>query len=322
MVLEELPYDYPLICPSGSSHDVRVGSMLRSSLSLPSRYLESTSPYIPGDPLKSLDWRILARRDEWMVRRHHPPTQRHYGLIVDGSSAMHWPDKAFIRAHHLEDISKWQVAMRIACHLSYHLSGGGREMDVVLWNPPDPGPEEGLHGSSSGPSPSTASYALRRLRRPEDAARCYNILTQESSNASSVKRWWPTEEQYENRSIPAGLHPWEFFDAAFAQQQRWLLITDAINSHTRLLIKRHPELRIIHLLSRLELDSSWLKTSFHYRCSPLSSQIYHGRRLRSSARKALDHLLRSSALRQSQHYTSLNSQSTLELYLENLREVL
>lgn len=45
-------------------------------------------PYIPGDDLRALDWRVFARTDRYYVRQHEAETNLHAWLVVDASASM------------------------------------------------------------------------------------------------------------------------------------------------------------------------------------------------------------------------------------------
>ena len=56
--------------------------------------------YSPGDSLRDLDWRVLARSDRLVVRRHRAETELSCTILLDGSGDMDtgdrggWPRKA------------------------------------------------------------------------------------------------------------------------------------------------------------------------------------------------------------------------------------
>ncbi|MCU0618707.1 MAG: DUF58 domain-containing protein [Gemmatimonadaceae bacterium] len=47
-------------------------------------------PYQPGDDLRYLDWRTLARTDRWVVKQFEEETNLRALLLVDGSRSMAW----------------------------------------------------------------------------------------------------------------------------------------------------------------------------------------------------------------------------------------
>src|SRR6185295_7244597 len=47
-------------------------------------------PYQPGDELRYLDWRILARRDRMFVKQYEEETNLRSILLLDASRSMDW----------------------------------------------------------------------------------------------------------------------------------------------------------------------------------------------------------------------------------------
>ena len=46
--------------------------------------------YLPGDDLRHLDWRILARRDQYLTRRYREERSLPLALVLDASASMDW----------------------------------------------------------------------------------------------------------------------------------------------------------------------------------------------------------------------------------------
>lgn len=47
-------------------------------------------PYMPGDDLRYLDWRIAARADRWLVKQFEEETNARAVLVLDTSRSMQW----------------------------------------------------------------------------------------------------------------------------------------------------------------------------------------------------------------------------------------
>lgn len=47
-------------------------------------------PYMPGDDLRYLDWRIAARADRWLVKQFEEETNARAVLVLDTSTSMQW----------------------------------------------------------------------------------------------------------------------------------------------------------------------------------------------------------------------------------------
>lgn len=47
-------------------------------------------PYLPGDDLRYLDWRIVARADRWMIKQFEEETNARAMVVLDVSASMQW----------------------------------------------------------------------------------------------------------------------------------------------------------------------------------------------------------------------------------------
>jgi uncharacterized protein (DUF58 family) len=47
-------------------------------------------PYQPGDDLRYIDWKIVARADKWMVKQFEEETNMRAAIVLDVSSSMDW----------------------------------------------------------------------------------------------------------------------------------------------------------------------------------------------------------------------------------------
>jgi len=74
-------------------------------------------PYTPGDPLRDLDWRIAARSDRLVVRRHHAEEELAINLVVDASADMGTGTSGRYPFQGL-DGSKWSTAAVLAATLA------------------------------------------------------------------------------------------------------------------------------------------------------------------------------------------------------------
>ena len=78
-------------------------------------------PYMPGDDLRYLDWRIAARADKWLVKLFEEETNARAAVVLDVSRSMQWTgDPA--------RLTKLQYAERLAAAISLLLL---RQRDAV-----------------------------------------------------------------------------------------------------------------------------------------------------------------------------------------------
>ena len=47
-------------------------------------------PYQPGDDLRFIDWRVVARADKWMIKQFQEETNTRAALVLDVSRSMDW----------------------------------------------------------------------------------------------------------------------------------------------------------------------------------------------------------------------------------------
>lgn len=76
--------------------------------------------YNPGDDLRYLDWRLLARTDRYFIKKYRADTNTQCHLLVDTSASMNYA--------HASEITKLQYAQFLAASLAYLLN---RQQDAV-----------------------------------------------------------------------------------------------------------------------------------------------------------------------------------------------
>src|SRR6476619_1410180 len=76
--------------------------------------------YNPGDDLRYLDWRLLARTDRYFIKKYRADTNTQCHLLVDTSASMNYT--------HASQITKLQYAKFLAASLAYLLN---RQQDAV-----------------------------------------------------------------------------------------------------------------------------------------------------------------------------------------------
>lgn len=69
-------------------------------------------PYMPGDPLKSVDWKVFAKRDRFYVKQYEDETNLRAHLVLDHSASMGYVSKPGA-------LSKLEYARALAASLAY-----------------------------------------------------------------------------------------------------------------------------------------------------------------------------------------------------------
>lgn len=70
-------------------------------------------PYVPGDDLRRVDWKVYGRTDRWYVRESEQETNLRATLVVDASASMGYASG--------ENASKWEYARALAASLAWLL---------------------------------------------------------------------------------------------------------------------------------------------------------------------------------------------------------
>jgi uncharacterized protein (DUF58 family) len=67
-------------------------------------------PYMPGDPLKTMDWKVLARTERYYVKQYEEETNLKSYLLLDASGSMNYGSR---------NITKFQYACYLSAALAY-----------------------------------------------------------------------------------------------------------------------------------------------------------------------------------------------------------
>ncbi len=128
-------------------------------------------PYRPGDDLRHLDWKLLARTDRPYLRRYHDPGELELLLLVDASASMGFPEEG-------PGPSRYRYAAVLAAALALVTLRGGDRVGLLLpGEPPLPARGgrrhlarvvarlEGRKPEGTGFEPRFVEAAVSRLRR-------------------------------------------------------------------------------------------------------------------------------------------------------------
>jgi len=83
-------------------------------------------PYMPGDPLKSIDWKVWARSDRYLVKQYSEETNLRCHLLVDLSGSMGFKSE---RAA----MSKLEYAKSLCAALAYLMLGQQDAVGLMLF---------------------------------------------------------------------------------------------------------------------------------------------------------------------------------------------
>ena len=117
--------------------------------------------YVPGDDLRNLDWKVLARKDRLYVRQYEEETNLRATILLDCSGSMDYAgDSAAVFSG--RRLSKFDYARYLAAGLSYMLAGQQDAVGLVLFD---------SRIRQCLPAKSQASQ-VRRILELMDAAQC------------------------------------------------------------------------------------------------------------------------------------------------------
>ncbi len=83
-------------------------------------------PYMPGDPLKNLDWKVLAKSDRYLVKQYTEETNLRCHLLVDLSGSMGFQSPQ-------ASLSKLEYARSLAAALAYLMLGQQDAVGALLF---------------------------------------------------------------------------------------------------------------------------------------------------------------------------------------------
>lgn len=78
------------------------------------------APYFPGDALRDLDWRVLARADRLVVKRYRAETELRAIVVLDASADLGSTPE------------KWETAIRLTATMLYLLHLEGEPVGLVI----------------------------------------------------------------------------------------------------------------------------------------------------------------------------------------------
>lgn len=151
-------------------------------------------PYRPGDDLKYLDWKVLARTDRLYTRQFRETTNFAAMIVVDSSASMAYPD----------GVSKFAYARMIAAALAYLLVQQGDAVGLLgeaagrlVYVPPRGGRPHlrrvlarlaGMTAGGTFDAPRVAARAAELLRRRGMLLMLSDFYDAEAETLTELKR--------------------------------------------------------------------------------------------------------------------------------------
>ena len=223
-------------------NSVRLHGSHRLTMRRPSRAPEASRKYIHGDPVNMIDWLAYARTDQLIIREKRDEATARIAIFLDVSETMQWPP--FEPGDDFPQ--KWEVATRIALHLSYlHV----RQGDIVHFYSMDQKPTDGL-------------LPRFKPRSPSDVAGVYGrVAATEFEAPPTLSEGWAVD------------HYDSSFDVGY-------LISDGLGPwRPKELLKNCKSKAMFHLLSSKEDDINWIEAGTCYFDEGLHRKEYQGQDL-------------------------------------------
>lgn len=86
-------------------------------------------PYVPGDDLRNLDWKVFAKSDKFFIREYEEETNLRATILLDHSGSMSYKAQASKGG-----IAKHDFAVRLAACLSYLLISQGDSVGLITFD--------------------------------------------------------------------------------------------------------------------------------------------------------------------------------------------
>ncbi|MCY4443221.1 MAG: DUF58 domain-containing protein [Proteobacteria bacterium] len=329
-----LAYDDPIERRSSMRSSLSIGGSHRQLLASSSSQADFTRPYSFGDTMKTVDFRVLARTDEWVVRHVHHPTEQPYVMIMDCTDSMFWPHKQLRQAYRIADPTKHHIALRVLWNVAYHIVSYGRPVRVILILKQDSDEKKASSWQVHCGSVTFMEFSLIHSR---DIADLYSLSckNKDASMAMTLKSLGYCLEVQES---PLNGLDKEAVVASLMDRYRHmpkLFISDLLHPFCRQFIDS-LNCNVIHILSRLDMDLSWLRRSGYFKSHSKAKEGVTEDYLKKYYSKFLGRWLKGLKEKhnhihgdkitafgeQRENYCFLPSHTTLEEYAEKMGEVL
>ena len=252
--------------------------------------MELNRAYQAGDPVSMIDWRAYARTNQLIVREERKSSRTRVEIILEIHNTMEWPDESITEHQKQVLVPKLDVGARILLHLAYRHIRMGDQVDLILLDEGEP-----LHIRMRSPI-----EVLNYFSDWERTKFAKNFIVEAFK---SVEDWHPQGHvRYWISDLCHGKFPEE---TNFFGSTKFILI---------------------HILSSLEVDTSWFEGSEAYFDRGSKLKEYKGADLlrNNQYRDALERwfgTLRKQCTKKGGHYIALNDASPLNAYASLLIEV-
>ncbi|MBP9708631.1 MAG: DUF58 domain-containing protein [Oligoflexales bacterium] len=230
------PNDGLEVNPKHSKMDVRPFGSYVYPFAKPNRQPEGGRVYVPGDPIRFIDWKAYAKSDQLILREKKEEISGKIAIYIDTSASMNWPKDEEIFTKNPDRIctSKLELAYRIAFNLAHHHLKAGDQVALYFV-------DEKIESTY---------YKKIKFRSSNDVQSLF-------LNVCSVK------DGFDSDFATKVATPHNNFQAA-ADVAYWL--GDLIfNKRYQKLLSQHRVSLLLQTLSNFETNIDWLEASISYR---------------------------------------------------------
>ena len=82
--------------------------------------------YSPGDDIRTIDWKVYARREKYFIKQYHQETNLNCYFLLDCSASMHFKFK--------DEITKYEYANYLISYLSYILLNQNDNIGIIKYD--------------------------------------------------------------------------------------------------------------------------------------------------------------------------------------------
>lgn len=220
-------------------HSQRSGGSFVQLLKKPTKYIESARNYISGDPSSYIDWKIYARNDNLIIREHKEESSTTVGITLDLTESMLWPSNDETKRLNKVLPSKFELASRIAFNLAHNHVTSGDRVDLLVQK--------------------NSEQFLLRLKSTADILSLFYEMLKSGFDENLLFNYTSSIEEYGNQKYRIKYFMSDLIDSNLPKREE----------HTIYHF-------VIHTLSSLENNISWVKSSNKYLDSAYSRTEFDG----------------------------------------------
>ena len=234
-----------------SLHSIRSNGTFIQLLNRPTKYLETSRGYVHGDPVNFIDWKVYARTESLTIREQKEESSANIKITGDISGSMKWPTKRDLELANAKFAPrKVEICLRLILNIAYQHISAGDKVHIYLKT------DEGIK----------ALY----LRTTSDILAIYSQLLLEGFQEECLSKYY----QNPNDLITTNVKVEYYFSDLIGQNSEHSFV----NANFKI---------FIHILSSLERDIDWIRSSNRLIDDKIDPNEYDGGTLQKKYIKSL-----------------------------------